>query len=102
MRKSKLLPTDLLGDARWRGLRRVLEEEGWGLLDDVEEFVYLGILTGPLVGATDVFKRAEGRAEQRLPLWAARAWGKEAGATGWIVKPFDPEQLLATVRRVLD
>jgi two-component system chemotaxis response regulator CheY len=27
--------------------------------------------------------------------------GKEAGATGWIVKPFDPEQLVATMKRVL-
>jgi two-component system chemotaxis response regulator CheY len=27
--------------------------------------------------------------------------GKAAGATGWIVKPFNPEQLLATIRRVL-
>jgi len=27
--------------------------------------------------------------------------GKAAGATGWIVKPFNPEQLLATVQRVL-
>lgn len=27
--------------------------------------------------------------------------GKSAGATGWLVKPFDPEQLLATVNRVL-
>jgi len=27
--------------------------------------------------------------------------GKEAGATGWIVKPFDPEGLLKTIRRVL-
>lgn len=27
--------------------------------------------------------------------------GKAAGATGWIVKPFDPTQLLATVQRVL-
>jgi len=27
--------------------------------------------------------------------------GKVAGATGWIVKPFTPEQLLAVVRRVL-
>lgn len=26
---------------------------------------------------------------------------KEAGATGWIVKPFDPEQLLTTIRKVL-
>jgi two-component system chemotaxis response regulator CheY len=28
--------------------------------------------------------------------------GKEAGATGWIVKPFNPEKLLLTVKRVLD
>ncbi|OGT79200.1 MAG: Fis family transcriptional regulator [Gammaproteobacteria bacterium RIFCSPLOWO2_02_FULL_61_13] len=27
--------------------------------------------------------------------------GKAAGATGWIVKPFDPDILLQTVRRVL-
>ncbi len=26
--------------------------------------------------------------------------GKKAGATGWIVKPFKPEQLVAVVRRV--
>ena len=27
--------------------------------------------------------------------------GREAGATGWLVKPFDPDQLRHTVRRVL-
>lgn len=27
--------------------------------------------------------------------------GKQAGATGWIVKPFNPEQLLATIAKVL-
>ncbi len=27
--------------------------------------------------------------------------GKAAGATGWIVKPFNPEQLLGTIRKVL-
>jgi two-component system chemotaxis response regulator CheY len=27
--------------------------------------------------------------------------GESAGATGWIVKPFDPAQLIATVHRVL-
>jgi two-component system, chemotaxis family, chemotaxis protein CheY len=26
--------------------------------------------------------------------------GKQAGATGWMVKPFNPEQLLATLSRV--
>lgn len=27
--------------------------------------------------------------------------GQNAGATGWIVKPFNPEQMLATIKKVL-
>lgn len=27
--------------------------------------------------------------------------GKSAGATGWLVKPFNPEKLLATIKRVI-
>lgn len=27
--------------------------------------------------------------------------GREAGATGWIVKPFDPERLIGTIQKVL-
>jgi two-component system, chemotaxis family, chemotaxis protein CheY len=27
--------------------------------------------------------------------------GKQAGATGWIIKPFKPEQLVAVVKKVL-
>lgn len=27
--------------------------------------------------------------------------GRAAGATGWLVKPFDPERLLATIAKVL-
>ena len=30
-----------------------------------------------------------------------KAEGKQAGATGWIVKPFSPDQLLATIKKVL-
>ncbi|MGC3999644.1 MAG: response regulator [Anaeromyxobacter sp.] len=30
-----------------------------------------------------------------------KAEGKAAGATGWVVKPFTPDQLLAVVRKVL-
>ncbi len=32
---------------------------------------------------------------------AKKQAGKAAGATGWIVKPFKPEQLLAVVKKVL-
>ena len=32
---------------------------------------------------------------------AKKMEGKAVGATGWLVKPFDPDQLLATVERVL-
>ena len=32
---------------------------------------------------------------------AKKQEGKAAGATGWIVKPFNPEQLLNTVKKVL-
>ena len=32
---------------------------------------------------------------------AKKQEGKAAGATGWIVKPFQPEQLTAVVKRVL-
>ena len=31
----------------------------------------------------------------------AKEAGKAAGATGWIVKPFNPEQLVAVVKKVL-
>lgn len=30
-----------------------------------------------------------------------KAQGKQAGATGWIVKPFNPDQLIATLAKVL-
>lgn len=30
-----------------------------------------------------------------------KAEGKAAGATGWIVKPFNPDQLLATIKKVM-
>ena len=32
---------------------------------------------------------------------AKKAEGKSAGATGWIVKPFKPEQMIAVVKKVL-
>ena len=30
-----------------------------------------------------------------------KAEGKAAGATGWLVKPFNPEQMIATIKKVV-
>ncbi len=30
-----------------------------------------------------------------------KSQGKQAGATGWIVKPFDPEKLLTVVKKII-
>ncbi len=32
---------------------------------------------------------------------AMKAQGKSAGATGWLVKPFDPQKLLEVVKKVI-
>jgi two-component system chemotaxis response regulator CheY len=32
---------------------------------------------------------------------ARKAEAKQAGATGWLTKPFDPSQLLSTVKKVI-
>ena len=41
-----------------------------------------------------VFLTTESSAEKKLE-------GKAAGATAWIIKPFDPDQLLAVVKKVM-
>jgi len=32
---------------------------------------------------------------------AMKAQGKASGATGWLVKPFDPQKLLEVVKKVI-
>ena len=44
-------------------------------------------------------------AEARAGLLEVAAWeeaqGRAAGATGWLVKPFDPQKLIEVVRKVI-
>ena len=53
-------------------------------LRDLVDYKYTPILT--LTTESDKNKKQE---------------GKNAGATGWIIKPFNPDQLLLTIKRVL-
>lgn len=76
--------------------------EGFDLvLADVNMPVMDGIAMVRALRATDGYQgvpilmlTTESHTEKKME-------GKAAGATGWLVKPFDPEQLLATVKRVL-
>jgi len=53
-------------------------------LRDLTDYKYTPILT--LTTESDKNKKQE---------------GKNAGATGWIIKPFNPDQLLLTIKKVL-
>lgn len=67
-------------------------------------------LNMPVMDGIELIKQLRGRPECRfLPVLmlttesqaSRKADGKAAGATGWLVKPFNPDQLLQVVARVL-
>lgn len=81
------------GIARTKGFDLVLSDVNMPVMDGIELIRQLRALPNyrftPILMLT-----TEAGAEKKKQ-------GKEAGATGWIVKPFNPDQLLNTVKRVL-
>ncbi|MDX2507151.1 MAG: response regulator [Gammaproteobacteria bacterium] len=79
--------------ARTKGFDLVLSDVNMPVMDGIELIRQLRALANyrftPIIMLT-----TEAGAEKKKQ-------GKEAGATGWIVKPFKPDQLLNTVKRVL-
>jgi two-component system chemotaxis response regulator CheY len=49
----------------------------------------------PMARTTPILMLTTERSEER------KMEGKAAGATGWIAKPFDPDQLIAVVKKVV-
>jgi two-component system chemotaxis response regulator CheY len=103
----------MLGDA----LRRA----GFAVLEGVNGADALERLTGrsvqlvitdfnmPVMGGIALVKQLRARAEFRFtPILILtteagddkKGEGRAAGATGWMVKPFDPERLIQVVRRL--
>jgi two-component system chemotaxis response regulator CheY len=86
--------------------------DGKDALAKLESAAFDLILTDlnmPEVDGMAVIRAVRGNAKHRLtPIIMittesgtdSKQQGKVAGATGWIVKPFAPEQLLAVVKRV--
>lgn len=67
-------------------------------------------LNMPVMDGIELIKALRGRDEHRFtPILmlttetqdARKQAGRAAGATGWLVKPFDPDKLLQVVRKVL-
>lgn len=79
--------------AKTRGFDMVLSDVNMPIMDGIELIKNLRALQTykftPILMLT-----TEAGTEKKME-------GKSAGATGWIVKPFNPEQLLNTVNRVL-
>ena len=88
-------------------------EDGLQALDRIDQAAPQLLITDinmPRLDGFGLIERLRGRSEHRgLPILvlttessdAKRQRAREAGATGWIVKPFHPDKLAAAIRRVL-
>jgi two-component system chemotaxis response regulator CheY len=85
-------------------------EEGLRVLDGRRIDVIITDLNMPVMDGIAFIRAVRARAATRFtPVLmlttesqaTKKAEGKSAGATGWIVKPFQPDRLLDTIRRVL-
>ncbi len=84
-------------------------EEGLEVLDSLDPDVIITDINMPRLDGFGFIERVRGQARLRgtpilvlttesAPELKARA--RDAGATGWIVKPFDEAKLIAAIRRV--
>ncbi len=72
------------------GYRSLKTIHNWGRpIGDVNGVIESGITEVPILMLT-----TESQAEKKDA-------GRKAGATGWIVKPFNGEQLLATLKKLI-
>jgi two-component system chemotaxis response regulator CheY len=99
-----------------------LKQAGYGVVEAIDGKDALGKLNGstvsmmitdlnmPNMDGIELIKKVRAQNQYKfIPIImlttesqaAKKQEGKAAGATGWIVKPFKPEQLLAVVKKVL-
>lgn len=85
-------------------------QEALAALDRANVQLIITDLNMPVMDGLTFIRQARLRAAQKFtPILmltteagdAKKQEGRAAGATGWIVKPFNPEQLLGVVKKVL-
>ncbi len=98
-----------LTDAGYDVIQGVDGEDGLGVLGDEPVDLVITDINMPKMDGYEVIRRLRANAKHKsTPILvlttesdaSKRNIAREAGATGWIVKPFDPDRLLATVRKV--
>lgn len=99
-----------LSDAGFEVLQAEDGQQGLDVLQTEDVDVVITDINMPVMDGIEFIKnvRASGRF-QSLPIvilttetsQEKRDQGRAAGGTGWIVKPFDPEKLIAVINRVV-
>jgi len=99
-----------LKDAGYDVLEAVDGQDALGKLDGATVHMLLTDLNMPNLDGIELIKQVRARPEFKfVPIIMLttesqaekKQGGKAAGATGWIVKPFKPEQLVAVIQKVL-
>ena len=98
-----------LADAGFDVVQAVDGQDGLDVLKKEKVDVIITDINMPRMDGYEVIRQLRGVPEYKtMPILVLtteseaqkKNIAREAGATGWLVKPFDPEQLVATVRKV--
>ncbi len=85
-------------------------QEGLQKLDDHKVDLVISDLNMPVMNGIEMIRQIRTRPQYKFtPILmlttesqdTKKTEGKAAGATGWIVKPFNPDQLLTVIKKVL-
>jgi two-component system chemotaxis response regulator CheY len=96
-------------DAGFEVLQAVDGQDGVDMLGKEQVDVVITDINMPKMDGYAVIRHLRGQSEHKsTPILVLttesetekRNLAREAGATGWMVKPFDPEQLIATINKV--
>ncbi len=99
-----------LKDAGYEVVEAVDGKDALNKLDDVKINMLITDLNMPNMDGIELIKQVRAIPEFKfIPIImlttesqaGKKQEGKSAGATGWIVKPFKPEQLIAVIKKVL-
>ncbi len=98
-----------LSDAGYDVIQAVDGEDGVNVLKDERVDLVITDINMPKMDGYEVIRQLrKNPAHKTLPILVLttesdtdkRGIAREAGATGWMVKPFDPERLVQTIRKV--